>query len=163
MYEGRGEPGDASEPPGVFSFLDQDFPKSRKGTVLAAELGLSLIIFICFAASVSSYLAAPLLEFFITLAFYFLYATKYHERFSSFNWPCVDFLRCVSAVIVMAVVSIAAAARSGGEGGAVAGALFGFVVMAVFSYDAYGIFRTEMAQQESADPKARRDSSYGPE
>ncbi|KAJ1137211.1 hypothetical protein NDU88_003624 [Pleurodeles waltl] len=162
MYEGRGVEADGQGPPGGFS-LAQDFLKSRKGTILAAELVLCLIIFICFVASISSYLVAPLLEFIFTLVFYFLFATKYHERFPSFNWPCVDFLRCVSAVIVMVVVSIAAAARSGGEGGAVAAALFGFALVAVFSYDAYMIYRAELSQQESAEATTRRGSFDGPE
>ncbi|XP_078497477.1 CKLF-like MARVEL transmembrane domain-containing protein 5 [Lissotriton helveticus] len=162
MYAGRGEAADAQGPPGGFS-LAQDFLKSRKGTMLAAELVLCLIIFICFTASISAYLVAPLLEFLFTLAFYFLFATKYQERFPSFNWPCLDFLRCVSAAIVIMVVSIAAAARSGGEGGAVAAALFGFVLVAVFCYDAYLIFRSELSQQESTEANARRSSFDGPE
>lgn len=62
----------------------------------------------------------------------------------------------------MMVVSIAAAARSGGEGGAVAAALFGFVLVAVFSYDAYLIFRSELSQQESAEANTR-SSFDGPE
>lgn len=50
---------------------------------------LTFIIFICFTASISAYMAAALLEFFITLAFLFLYATQYHQRFDRLNWPCL--------------------------------------------------------------------------
>lgn len=50
---------------------------------------LTFIIFICFTASVSAYMAAALLEFFITLAFLFLYATQYYQRFDRLNWPCL--------------------------------------------------------------------------
>lgn len=34
-------------------------------------------------------MAAALLEFFITLAFLFLYATQYYQRFDRLNWPCL--------------------------------------------------------------------------
>lgn len=50
---------------------------------------LTFIIFICFTASISAYMAAALLEFFITLAFLFLYATEYYQRFDRLNWPCL--------------------------------------------------------------------------
>lgn len=50
---------------------------------------LSFIIFICFTASISAYMAAALLEFFMTLAFLFLYATQYYQRFDRLNWPCL--------------------------------------------------------------------------
>ncbi|XP_004718059.1 CKLF-like MARVEL transmembrane domain-containing protein 5, partial [Echinops telfairi] len=69
---------------------------------------LTFLIFICFTASVSAYMAAALLEFFVTLAFLFLYATQYYQRFDRLNWPCLDFLRCVSAIIIFLVVSFAA-------------------------------------------------------
>ncbi|XP_043914504.1 CKLF-like MARVEL transmembrane domain-containing protein 5 isoform X2 [Protopterus annectens] len=108
---------------------------------------LCFIIFICFAASDASYLAAPLLELLITSVFLFLYVTKYYERFSSLNWPCMDLLRCASAVLIFVVVSIAAAAR-GGEGGIIAGALFGFVLIVLFVYNCYVIY-TSFIQQNS--------------
>lgn len=50
---------------------------------------LTFIIFICFTASISAYMAAALLEFFITLTFLFLYATQYYQRFDQLNWPCL--------------------------------------------------------------------------
>lgn len=50
---------------------------------------LTFIIFICFTASISAYMAAALLEFFITLAFLFLYATQYYRCFDRLNWPCL--------------------------------------------------------------------------
>lgn len=60
--------------------------ESPQSLVLQA---LTFIIFICFTASISAYMAAALLEFFITLAFLFLYATQYYQRFDRLNWPCL--------------------------------------------------------------------------
>lgn len=58
-------------------------------SVHSVPQALTFIIFICFTASISAYMAAALLEFFITLAFLFLYATQYHQRFDRLNWPCL--------------------------------------------------------------------------
>lgn len=148
MYEDR----DRSENPSTgWSFksitADHAFLRSKQGMLLAGQLVLCFIIFICFAASDASYLAAPLLELLVTLVFLFLYLTKFYERFTSLNWPCMDFLRCASAILIFVVVSIAAAAR-GGEGGIIAGALFGFILTALFVYNCY-ILYTALIQQSS--------------
>ncbi|XP_045865160.1 CKLF-like MARVEL transmembrane domain-containing protein 5 isoform X2 [Meles meles] len=69
--------------------VDKTFLTSLKGILLETELALTFVIFICFTASISAYMAAALLEFFITLAFLFLYATQYYLRFDRLNWPCL--------------------------------------------------------------------------
>ncbi|XP_071982241.1 CKLF-like MARVEL transmembrane domain-containing protein 5 [Engystomops pustulosus] len=136
---------DAESPRG-FS-LDKEFLNSFKGRLLLAELVLCFVIFICFAASISSYLAAPLIELIITLLFLIVYSSHYHLRLAALNWPCTDFLRCVSAAVIFVVVSIVAAARSSGEGGAITAALFGFLLVGVFCYDAYITYKTEITDQ----------------
>ncbi|XP_051678638.1 CKLF-like MARVEL transmembrane domain-containing protein 5 isoform X2 [Oryctolagus cuniculus] len=113
---------------------------------------LVFIIFICFTASISAYMAAALLEFFITLAFLFLYATQYYQRFDRLNWPCLDFLRCISAIIIFLVVSFAAVTSR--DGAAIAAFVFGIILVSVFAYDAFKIYRTEMAPRASqGDPQ----------
>ncbi|XP_047397523.1 CKLF-like MARVEL transmembrane domain-containing protein 5 isoform X2 [Sciurus carolinensis] len=116
------------------------FRASSPHSVLQA---LTFIIFICFTASISAYMAAALLEFFITLTFLFLYATQYYQRFDQLNWPCLDFLRCLSAIIIFLVVSFAAVTSR--EGAAIAAFVFGIILVSVFAYDAFKIYRTEMA------------------
>nr|XP_021550984.1 LOW QUALITY PROTEIN: CKLF-like MARVEL transmembrane domain-containing protein 5 [Neomonachus schauinslandi] len=182
--------------------VDKTFLSSLKGILLETELALTFIIFICFTASISAYMAAALLEFFITLAFLFLYATQYYLRFDRLNWPCLvrdpapapfwgmpshspkvpprpcpgppgphapaappgvlapspgrsaftcipslalsqDFLRCVSAIIIFLVVSFAAVTSR--DGAAIAAFVFGIILVSVFAYDAFKIYRTEMA------------------
>ncbi|KAK7798318.1 hypothetical protein U0070_014490 [Myodes glareolus] len=122
--------------------VDKNFLSSLKGILLETELALTFIIFICFTASISAYMAAALLEFFITLAFLFLYATQYYQRFDRLNWPCLDFLRCVSAIIIFLVVSFAAVTSR--EGAAIAAFVFGIILVSVFAYDAFKIYRTEL-------------------
>ncbi|PNI96642.1 CMTM5 isoform 2 [Pan troglodytes] len=188
--------------------VDKAFLTSHKGILLETELALTLIIFICFTASISAYMAAALLEFFITLAFLFLYATQYYQRFDRLNWPSArprairrttstrstlplskdpapalawldprgwptpasvpwapapapgfwswllwficfhslgssDFLRCVSAIIIFLVVSFAAVTSR--DGAAIAAFVFGIILVSIFAYDAFKIYRTEMA------------------
>ncbi|XP_015976042.2 CKLF-like MARVEL transmembrane domain-containing protein 5 [Rousettus aegyptiacus] len=123
--------------------VDKTFLSSLKGILLETELALTFIIFICFTASISAYMAAALLEFFITLAFLFLYATQYYQRFDRLNWPCLDFLRCISAIIIFLVVSFAAVTSR--DGAAIAAFVFGIILVSVFAYDAFKIYQIEMA------------------
>lgn len=82
-------------PAGVGACLGEGKAKARPVCLLPGQLpclvpqALTFIIFICFTASISAYMAAALLEFFITLAFLFLYATQYYQRFDRLNWPCL--------------------------------------------------------------------------
>uniref|UniRef100_A0A4X1SGT4 CKLF like MARVEL transmembrane domain containing 5 n=1 Tax=Sus scrofa TaxID=9823 RepID=A0A4X1SGT4_PIG len=131
--------------------VDKTFLSSLKGILLETELVLTFIIFICFTASISAYMAAALLEFFITLAFLFLYATQYYQRFDRLNWPCLDFLRCVSAIIIFLVVSFAAVTSR--EGAAIAAFVFGIILVSVFAYDAFKIYQTEMAPRATQAPQ----------
>ncbi|KAM9329926.1 CKLF-like MARVEL transmembrane domain-containing protein 5 [Gastrophryne carolinensis] len=130
-------------------FLDKEFLCSFKGKILLAELVLCFVIFICFAASISSYLAAALIELIITLIFLIIYSSHYYERLAALNWPCTDFLRCVSGAVIFLVVSIVAAVRSSGDGGAITAALFGFLLVGVFAYDAYLLYKTEITDRSA--------------
>ncbi|XP_069319706.1 CKLF-like MARVEL transmembrane domain-containing protein 5 isoform X3 [Eulemur rufifrons] len=55
----------------------------------------------------------------------------------------LDFLRCVSAIIIFLVVSFAAVTSR--DGAAIAAFVFGIILVSVFAYDAFRIYRTEMA------------------
>ncbi|XP_043842069.1 CKLF-like MARVEL transmembrane domain-containing protein 5 isoform X1 [Dromiciops gliroides] len=144
MLSARDKPPEERGAGGLRGFaIDKSFLISLKGILLEVELALTFIMAICFAASISAYMAAPLLEFLITLAFILLYATQYYQRFQRLNWPCLDFLRCVSAVVILLVVSFAAVASR--EGPAIAAFVFGVIVTFVFVYDAFKIYQAEMA------------------
>ncbi|XP_011846079.1 PREDICTED: CKLF-like MARVEL transmembrane domain-containing protein 5 isoform X6 [Mandrillus leucophaeus] len=67
----------------------------------------------------------------------------YYQHFNRLNWPCLDFLRCVSAIIIFLVVSFAAVTSR--DGAAIAAFVFGIILVSVFAYDAFKIYRTEMA------------------
>nr|KAF6499545.1 CKLF like MARVEL transmembrane domain containing 5 [Molossus molossus] len=65
-----------------------------------------------------------------------------YQRFDRLNWPCLDFLRCVSAIIIFLVVSFAAVTSR--DGAAIAAFVFGIILVSVFAYDAFRIYRTEI-------------------
>lgn len=133
------EPSPQSQPGLGALIADRAFLTSRKGLLLAAEVVLSFIIFICYLASSVVFLfTAPLIEFLLALTAYYLYVTKFVERFRGFHCPLIDFLRCVTAAIIFFAISIYAVTKS--SAGSKAAGIFGFVATVVFAFDFYGIF-----------------------
>ncbi|XP_044923804.1 CKLF-like MARVEL transmembrane domain-containing protein 5 isoform X2 [Mustela putorius furo] len=61
----------------------------------------------------------------------------------------LDFLRCVSAIIIFLVVSFAAVTSR--DGAAIAAFVFGIILVSVFAYDAFKIYRTEMAPRTTQE------------
>ncbi|XP_011371124.1 CKLF-like MARVEL transmembrane domain-containing protein 5 isoform X2 [Pteropus medius] len=55
----------------------------------------------------------------------------------------LDFLRCISAIIIFLVVSFAAVTSR--DGAAIAAFVFGIILVSVFAYDAFKIYQIEMA------------------
>ncbi|XP_076856801.1 CKLF-like MARVEL transmembrane domain-containing protein 3 [Brachyhypopomus gauderio] len=125
----------------VFSLLlSRQFMSSRKGQLLIGEVVSSFISFVCFCASTAAaFVTAPLLAFITALFILFAYSTKFNERFKSFHWPLMDFLRCVSFSIVFFIISIIAVSRYP-DGSSKAAGVFGFVATVVFALDFYFIF-----------------------
>ncbi|XP_032891773.1 CKLF-like MARVEL transmembrane domain-containing protein 3 isoform X2 [Amblyraja radiata] len=86
------EPSPQSQPGLGALIADRAFLTSRKGLLLAAEVLLSFIIFICYLASSVVFLfTAPLIEFLLALTAYYLYVTKFVERFNGFHCPLIIF------------------------------------------------------------------------
>nr|XP_008120551.1 PREDICTED: CKLF-like MARVEL transmembrane domain-containing protein 5 [Anolis carolinensis] len=122
----------------------------RLGCQRAKGQGLCFLVFILLTASISAYMGAALLEVLVTLAFLALRATHYYERLTRVNWPCLDFLRCVSAAIVFTVVAFAVIAASH-EGSAVSAFVFSLILIAVFCFDAYKTYKAEMGSEQDPD------------
>ncbi|XP_034738338.1 CKLF-like MARVEL transmembrane domain-containing protein 3 [Etheostoma cragini] len=118
----------------------KEFASSRKGMLLIAEVALSFISFVCFAASTAAaFVTVPLLEFLAALFLLFAYTTKFNERFKGFLWPLMDFMRCVTASIIFFIISIIAVSKYG-DGSSKAAGIFGFIATIVFALDFYLIF-----------------------
>lgn len=118
----------------------KEFATSKKGMLLIAEVAVSFVSFVCFAASgAAAFVTVPLLEFLAALVLLFAYANKINERFKGFIWPLMDFMRCVTASIIYFVVSIIAVSKYPGSSSKAAG-VFGFIATIVFALDFYHIF-----------------------
>ncbi|KAK5935413.1 hypothetical protein CgunFtcFv8_020778 [Champsocephalus gunnari] len=118
----------------------KEFASSRKGMLLIAEVALSFVSFICFAASTAAaFVTFPLLEFLTALFLLFAYSIKFNERFKGFLWPLMDFLRCVTASIIFFIISIMSVSKYVDAASKAAG-IFGFIATIVFALDFYLIF-----------------------
>ncbi|TNN80492.1 CKLF-like MARVEL transmembrane domain-containing protein 3 [Liparis tanakae] len=118
----------------------KEFASSRKGMLLIAEVALSFVSFVCFAASTAAaFVTVPLLEFLAALFLLFAYSTKFNERFKGFLWPLMDFMRCVSASIIFFIISIISVSKYVDSASKAAG-IFGFIATIVFALDFYLIF-----------------------
>lgn len=118
----------------------KEFATSRKGMLLIGEVALSFISFVCFAASTAAaFVTVPVLEFLAALFLLFAYSTKFNERFKSFRWPLMDFMRCVTASIIFFIISIMAVSKYA-DGSSKAAGIFGFIATIVFALDFYFIF-----------------------
>ncbi|XP_059211522.1 CKLF-like MARVEL transmembrane domain-containing protein 3 [Centropristis striata] len=125
----------------LFSILpSKEFASSRKGMLLIAEVALSFVSFVCFAASTAAaFVTVPLLEFLVALFLMFAYSMKFNERFKGFLWPLMDFMRCVTASIIFFIISIIAVSKYS-DGASKAAGIFGFIATIVFALDFYLIF-----------------------
>ncbi|XP_053282562.1 CKLF-like MARVEL transmembrane domain-containing protein 3 isoform X1 [Pleuronectes platessa] len=136
-------PGSRPPPPqnALLSVLpSKEFCSSKKGMLLLAEVALSFISFVCFAASeAAAFVTVPLLEFLAALFLLFAYSTKFNERFKGFLWPLMDFMRCVTASVIFFIVSIMAVSKYV-DGSSKAAGVFGFIATIVFALDFYLIF-----------------------
>ncbi|XP_068194670.1 CKLF-like MARVEL transmembrane domain-containing protein 3 [Antennarius striatus] len=118
----------------------KEFATSRKGMLLIAEVILSFVSFVCFAASTAAaFVTVPLLEFLGAFFLLFAYSTKFNERFKGFLWPLMDFMRCVTASIIFFIVSIIAVSKYL-DGSSKAAGIFGFFATIAFALDFYFIF-----------------------
>ncbi|CAN9507265.1 unnamed protein product [Ophioblennius macclurei] len=121
--------------------LDAAFLQSRRGMVKVAEMATLFVAFVCFAAAaLPQYIAATLLEFFITLLLLLLYLFKLNKRLTLFSWPLVDAFNSTFAAVYLVVLSLIALTSS-----SVTGILIGGVVClisaALHCVESYTLFK----------------------
>ncbi|XP_033468743.1 CKLF-like MARVEL transmembrane domain-containing protein 3 [Epinephelus fuscoguttatus] len=143
----------------------KEFASSRKGMLLIAEVALTFISFVCFAASrAAAFVTVPLFEFLAALFLLFAYSTKFNERFKGFLWPLMDFMRCVTASIIFFIISIIAVSKYA-DGSSKAAGIFGFIATIVFALDFYHIFNElaaflKQGGGESNDEPSRQQDEF---
>ncbi|XP_072106873.1 CKLF-like MARVEL transmembrane domain-containing protein 5 isoform X2 [Mobula birostris] len=133
------------------------FLKSRRGIILAVEMILLFLLFVCYAASDTAFLTAPLLFLILNICFLCVYLTRYHQKLAGLSWPTTDFVRAVISALIFLILSIISSVRSGGSGMAAA-AVFGFFLTGVLMYDAYDLYRTVLAEQTTSQEPAEESA-----
>lgn len=125
------------------SFLEKlkSYVKTQKGTILAAEILLSFIIIICYAASVySGYSALAICEMVIGIIFFVIFMMELDKQFTMVNWLWSDFFRAIIGAILYIITSLICVIGGAGDGARIAGGVFGLIAGLLFAYDTYTIY-----------------------
>lgn len=125
------------------SFLEKlkSYVKTQKGTILAAEILLSFIILICYAASVyTGYSALAICEMVIAIIFFVIFMMELDKQFTMVNWLWSDFFRAIIGAILYIITSLICVIGGAGDGARIAGGVFGLIAGLLFAYDTYTIY-----------------------
>uniref|UniRef100_A0A8C5PDU5 Proteolipid protein 2 n=1 Tax=Leptobrachium leishanense TaxID=445787 RepID=A0A8C5PDU5_9ANUR len=116
------------------------YSKTRKGAILIAETVLCLVMLICFAASrTPGYLGVAITEFIFCVIFYVVFAIHFDQQLAFIHWGWTDFLRAAIGCGLLIITSLISLIH-GGDGAAIAGAVFGLLAGIIFGYDAFITF-----------------------
>lgn len=130
----------------------KSYVKTQKGTILAAEILLSFIIIICYAASVyAGYSALAICEMVISIIFFIVFMMELDKQFTMVNWLWSDFFRAVIGAVLYIITSLVCVIGGAGDGARIAGGVFGLIAGLVFAYDSYIIYqRIKSTRQHTA-------------
>lgn len=136
------------------SCLDKlkSYVKTQKGTILAAEILLSFIIIICYAASViSGYSALAIVAMLFTMGIFGIFMMEMDKQLTMINWPWTDFFRALIFGILYIITSLVCVIGGAGDGARIAGGVFGLIAGLLFAYDTYTIYlRIKATRQHTA-------------
>lgn len=125
------------------SCLDKlkSYVKTPKGFILAAEIVISFIIIICYAAShYGGYSAVAICEMIFAIIIFVIFMTEMDKQFLVINWLWTDFFRAVIGAGLYIITSLICVIRGAGDGALIAGGVFGLIAGLLFAYDTYTIY-----------------------
>lgn len=127
----------------------KSYVKTQKGTILAAEILLSFIIIICYAASIySGYSALAICEMVLAIVFFGIFLMEMEKQFTMVNWLWSDFFRAIIGAILYIITSLICVIGGAGDGGRIAGGVFGLIAGLLFAYDTYTIYMSIKATRQ---------------
>ncbi|KAM3872074.1 proteolipid protein 2b [Diretmus argenteus] len=120
----------------------KSYVKTQKGFILAAEILISFIILICYAASsYGGYTAVAICEMVFAIIFFVIFMMEIDKQVLVVNWVWSDFFRaCVGAALYI-ITSLVCVIRGSGDGALIAGGVFGLIAGILFAYDSYITFQ----------------------
>ncbi|XP_068605574.1 proteolipid protein 2b isoform X2 [Brachionichthys hirsutus] len=125
------------------SCLDKlkSYVRTRKGTILAAEILVSFIVIICYAASqAGGYSAVAICEMVFAMIFFGVFMMELDKQFQVVNWVWSDLFRAAIGAVLYLITSLICVIGAGGDGARIAGGVFGLIAGVLFAYDTYTIF-----------------------
>ncbi|KAJ8016798.1 hypothetical protein DPEC_G00011100 [Dallia pectoralis] len=130
------------------------YAKTRKGTILLAEILLSFIVLICYAASqYGGYTAVAIVEMIMATIFFVVYMMELDKSFRVVHWPWTDFFRAATGAALFLITSLICVISGSGDGARIAGGVFGLLAGILYAYDAYTIYlEMKSSRQHTAAP-----------
>ncbi|KAF4070509.1 hypothetical protein AMELA_G00286250 [Ameiurus melas] len=117
------------------------YVRTRKGTILAVEILLCLIIIICYAASsYGGYSAVAICEMVFAIVFFGIFMMGMDKQFLLVNWLWSDLFRAGIGALLFIITSLICVIGGAGDGARIAGGVFGLIAGILFGYDTYTIF-----------------------
>ncbi|XP_059189841.1 proteolipid protein 2b isoform X2 [Centropristis striata] len=119
----------------------KSYVRTQKGTILAAEIVVSLIILICYAASYTgSYSAVAICEMIFSIVFFVIFMLEMDKQIQYINWMWTDLFRAGIGACLYIITSLICVIGGRGDGARIAGGVFGLIAGLLFAYDTYTIF-----------------------
>ncbi|KAM6924477.1 proteolipid protein 2-like [Xenentodon cancila] len=119
----------------------KSYVKTQKGLILAAEILISFIILICYAASkYGGYSAVAICEMIFAIVIFVIFMMEMDKQIQLVNWLWTDFLRAVIGAAVYIITSLICVIGGYGDGARIAGGVFGLLAGFLFAYDTYTIY-----------------------
>ncbi|XP_029912648.1 proteolipid protein 2b [Myripristis murdjan] len=130
----------------------KSYVKTKKGFILAAEILISFIVIICFAASVcGGYSAVAICEMIFAIIFFVVFMMQLDKQIQVVNWVWSDLIRAAIGAGLYIITSLIWIARGSGDGACIAGGVFGLIAGLLFAYDTYTIFlQIKSARQQAS-------------
>ncbi|KAL1020982.1 hypothetical protein UPYG_G00007230 [Umbra pygmaea] len=134
----------------------KSYVKTRKGTILAAEILFSFIILICYAASFyGGYSAVAIVQMVFSGIFFVVFMMQLDKSILVVNWDWSDFIRAAIGAALYLITSLICVIGGTGDGARVAGGVFGLLAGILYAYDAYlGFMVIKSGRQHTAAPTA---------
>ncbi|KAM7134178.1 proteolipid protein 2 [Macrochelys suwanniensis] len=116
------------------------FLRSHKGTVLALEIGLCIVILICYGASrTPGYTGVAIFEMVFSIIFFVIYTLGLNKQLAVVHWGWSDFIRALIGALLFLITSLIVVIGHR-DGAGIAAGVFGLLAGILFAYDAYITF-----------------------
>ncbi|TRY99470.1 hypothetical protein DNTS_023004 [Danionella cerebrum] len=100
----------------------KSYVRTRKGTILGAEILISFIILICYAASYyGGYTAVAICEMIFAIIFFVIYMMELDKQFLVVNWMWSDLFRAIIGAGLYLITSLICVIGGAGDGARIAG------------------------------------------